>query len=261
MKPKTIIPTMLLFLLFLPPLCISFCAQGLESQPTPHNINVTTTPNYTTTINPNFYTNTTSTINAVGMHVRDIGLQIMEKAQQTFTKDNYNSARKLLQSFLWHYRYTIVTATLVTAYISTSMVLMRDYYYLTNTAPWSHWKSDCTFEMLCTLSHHELEQELIRAIGEHHVNKKNPTDLSHPLITFIETIENEIKTCKRYLHMTHIIKQVRLSTIAPTNDRKITEVKTYLERVLFIKHIFLSWLAERNLATKSRKGMSIQWPL
>ncbi len=251
----------ILFFIALSPLHITPSTQSSGAQPIPHNINVTTTPNYTTNISPTINTTTTSTIHAVGMQMRDIGLHIMEKAQQTFTKDNYNSAKELLQNLIWHYRYNIVVGTGLTAYGTTSLLLSSDYHYLTHATRWSRWKSDYNFEMLCSVSPHELEQELIRAIGEHHVNKKNPTDLSHPLITFIETIEHEIKTCKRYLSIAQTIKRLHLSTIFPTNDTKIAAVAACLERALFIKHIFLSWLTERNLITTSRKKVSVQWPL
>lgn len=210
-------------------------------------------PVYNTEINPQFITNTTSTINAIGMQVRDIGLQIIEKTQKTFNKDNYNNAKDLLQSLLWQYRYNIAATTALGAYSSISLLLISDYHYLTNTTRWSHWKDNYTFEALCGISHHDLEQELIRAIGEHHVNKKNPTDLSHPLITFIETIEQEIKTCKRYLSIAKTIQQLHLSTIFPTNDVKIETINKSLDRALFVRHIFLSWLTERNLTTKSLK--------
>jgi hypothetical protein len=205
-------------------------------------------PIHNTTISPQFIT--TSTINAIGVQMKDVAFTILQKAQETFTKDNYNSAKNSLKTLLWEYRYNIAAGALLTAYSGTNMILLHDYHYLTDAQRWSCWKCDCTFEALCNIPHYELEQELIRAIGEHHVNKKNPTDLSHPLITFIETIEHEIKTCKRYLSIVTTIKQLHLSKIFPINDAKEAHVHSCLERTLFIRHIFLSWLTERNLTRK-----------
>jgi hypothetical protein len=228
----------------------SLCA---HQTPTPHSINIQSNPIHTTTISPNFYN--TATIN-----IRDISLQIMEKAQETFTKGNYNIVKNSIKNLIWEYRYNIATGGIIGAYSTANIVLLNDYYYLANTTRWSHWKPYASFELLCTMPQYELTQELIRAIGETHVNKKNPTDLSHPLITFIESIEREIKTCKRYLNFAKTIKQLHLMKIFPINDNKITEINTCLERALFIKHIFLSWLAERNLTTKSLRSMSSWWP-
>lgn len=211
-------------------------------------------PTFNTEIKPQFITNTTSTINAVGVHVRDITLKIIEKAQKAFTAKNYHHAKDYVQQLIWDYRYKIAAGTIVGVYSATNIILLTDYYYLKNGQCWSHWKSDCSFEYLCSLSQTELALELVRAIGEHHYNKKNPNDASHPLITFITAIETEIKTCKRYLAITKAIKQLRVMAIFPINDAKISEIRASLERCLFIKHIFLSWLAERNLITKALKN-------
>lgn len=210
-------------------------------------------PIYNTEINPQFITTTTSIINAVGMQVRDIMLYGMDKAQKTFTKDNYESAKKIIKQLMWDYRYKISACTVLGIYGIISLLLLADYHYLNNSARWSRWKSDYSFAHLCEMPQTELTQELLCAIGEYHFNKKNPTDLSHPLITFIATIEVEIKTCKRYLRIAKIIKRLHLSTLLPTDDCKIDTVTQFHQRALFIKHIFLSWLAERNLATKAIK--------
>lgn len=251
-------------------LLLPFCTYP-EQNKTPYTVNISpvsspinnpiTSPTYNTEINPQFITNTTSTINAVGMQVRDIALHIMEKAQQTFTPENYNTAKIAIKELIWNYRYTIATGTILGAYSGTGILLLTDYNYLTDSARWSYWKSDYTFEALCAIPHNALEQELLRAIGERNYNKTNPTDFSHPLITFIATIEAEIKICKRYLAITQYIKQLHLMTILPTNENKIEQISRHLERSLFIKHIFLSWLAERNITTKSLKKNSIRLSL
>ena len=156
--------------------------------------NINANPVYNTEINPQFITNTTSTINAIGMQVRDIALHMIEKAEKTFTRKNYNGAKEIIKGLIWDYRYNIAARTLFGAYSTASILLLADYHYLNNNTHWAHWKADYNFEALCALSHNELAQELLRAIGQHHYNKKNPTDLSHPLITFIETIEKRISS-------------------------------------------------------------------
>ena len=224
------------------------------------NPTFTNNPIHNTTISPQFITNTTSTINAVGVQIRDIAMTVTQKLQETFTKDNYDAAKNCISNLLWQYRYKLAAGTVLTAYSSTNILLLHDYYYLKDIERWSHWKSDCTFELLCAIPHAELTQQLIRSIGECHYNKKNPNDASHPLITFIATIEKEINMCKRYLMIANTIKKLHATKIFPTNDTKISEINACLERALFIKHIFLSWLTERNLRSKTRKKVSIQWP-
>ena len=218
-----------------------------------NNSNPACNPTFNTEINPQFITNTNSTINAIGTQMRDITLRIVEKAQETFSKKNCAHAQETIKNLLWHNRYTIATGTIAGIYSATAILLWSDYNYLTTTPCWSRWKSNSTLEDLYAIPHKELEQELLRSIGQRNYNKTDPTDFSHPLITFIATIETEIKICKRYLAIAKATKRFRLITILPTNKTKIKHVRTCLARCLFIKHIFLSWLAERNLTTKSIK--------
>ncbi len=252
--------TKLLSILLLPP----FFTYAETPNPTGHNPNfinspninpnITSAPIYNTEIKPQFITNTTSTINAVGVQMRDVALKIMEQAQKTFTPENYHQTSNYIKQLIWNYRYNIVAGTIVGIYSTAHILLLTDYYYLKDNARWAHWKSHCTFKQLCEIPHTELTQELIRAIGEHHYNKKNPNDSAHPLITFIATIEAEINICKRYLAIAKAIKQLHLMAIFPTNDAKISQIGSYLERCLFVRHIFLSWLTERNLITKALKN-------
>ena len=258
---------MRIFILSLTLLSTHICAtQTPNNNPTFHNNNnPTISPSFApvTTISPQFI-NTTSIINEVSAQIKDITVTLIQKAQETFNKDNYNTAKNLLKTLLWEYRYNIAAGTLLTGYSGTNVVLLHDYHYLKDTQRWSCWKQDCTFELLCAIPHAELTQELIRSIGESHYNKKNPNDASHPLITFIATIEKEIKICKRYLKIADIIKKLHLIKFFPINDAKINEVNKFLERCLFIRHLFLSWLTERNLINKSRKKVSsafIKMPL
>lgn len=241
------------FLLLLTLLSAHMCAQQTPSTSIITNPTFNNNPPITTTISPQFITNTTSTINAVGVQMKDVALTILQKAQETFTKENYNSAKSALKTLLWEYRYKIAAGTIIGAYSGTNILLLHDYYYLKDAQRWACWKSDCNFELLCAIPHTDLTQELIRSIGEYHYNKKNPNDATHPLITFIATIEREIKTCKRYLHIAKTIQQLHLTKIFPINDSKMSEVNQFLEKCLFIRHLFLSWLTERTLMTKGRR--------
>lgn len=206
-------------------------------------------PTFNTEINPHFVTNTTSTIHAIGIKCGDISVLIMQKIRDIATKDNYDCLKTMIKHFLWQNRYTIIAGTLLGSYTTTSLLLIADYYTVTTRLFWGHWKEQCTFEDLCLISQKELAKELMLAIGQHHYNKDNPTDLAYPLIAFIKDIDKEIDILKRYIMSTKIIKQLKIMPIFPTNDNKINRAIRLLERTLFIKHIFLSWLADYNLTS------------
>lgn len=210
-------------------------------------------PIFNTEINPKIITHTHSVINAIGVKISDITFIISEKIRETVTAKNYEILKQCIKQILWENRYKIVGGTLLGSYSATSLLLMTDYHALNYTLFWTRWKQDYTFEKLCAIPQKELARELMLAIGQHHYNNTNPTDLAYPLITFIKDIDMEIKTIKRYITTTKIIKNLYLMPLFPTNEKKLNRATKMLERALFIKHIFLSWLADYNLASAEKQ--------
>src|SRR5437870_4205062 len=122
-----------LSLLLLPPFFAH--AQTPDNSPTfinspTTNPTITNNPTYTIHNSPHYNTNTTSTINAVGIQMRDFTLKMIEKMQETFSKGNRYYAKHYLQQLIWEYRYKIAATTLLTTYGATTLLLLTDYYYL-----------------------------------------------------------------------------------------------------------------------------------
>jgi len=220
-------------------------------------------PVFNTNINPHVEVHTKSTIDAIGVKIGDI-LVVIKQAittnittvtniiTTTITKENYDHLKQTIANILWQNRYKIAGGALATSYSAMSLLLIADYHQLNNFMFWAQWKHTSTFEDLCAIPQKELARELMLAIGEHHFNKNNPTDLAYPLITFIKDIEWEIETIKRYITTTRILKQLYLMPLFPTNEKKVNRATKMLERALFIKHIFLSWLADYNLTSTEK---------
>ena len=202
------------------------------------------------TFNPSLDFKPTSTINVVGMKIHDITITAYEKFKKKVTTENYELLKKLVKKMLWERRYAIAGGSLLGSYSSISLLLLADYNYLQNNSLWARWKSYCSFADLCAIPEKELEKELIHTIAKRNCNKKNPTDMIHPLISFINTIDTEIYRINRYISTASAIKKCHLIKFFPTNDTKIANTQQLLERAHFIKHIFLSWLAEYNLTSK-----------
>jgi hypothetical protein len=209
-------------------------------------------PTISPTFSPQFITTTTSTIHAIGIKVGDIVILISQTMKEIVTKDNWNLLKDLIKQLIWQYRYKIAGGTAIGSYSAMSILLIADYHQLDNNMIWPRWKHKLTFEDLCAIPQKELAKELMLAIGQHHYNKTNPTDLAYPLIAFIKEIDWEIDTIKRYIKTTKIIKSLSLMKLFPTNERKLNQATKMLERVLFIKHIFLSWLADYNLTSAEK---------
>ncbi|HLC06562.1 MAG TPA: hypothetical protein VJJ26_00095 [Candidatus Babeliales bacterium] len=243
------IRTFFFSLLLLPPLFTH--AQEKEPQRCTINNTPVSSPVYNVEISPIITTTATATIHAIGVKIRDIMVLISQTAKEAVTKKNFDLLKDLIKQLIWQNRYKITGSTLVGSYSATSLLLIADYNQL-DTMFWAHWKHQSTFEDLCAIPQKELTKELMLAIGQHHYNKTNPTDLAYPLVTFIKAIDWEVNTIKRYITTTKIIKHLHLIPIFPTNDNKINQATKMLARALFIKHIFLSWLADYNLTSTQK---------
>jgi len=218
-----------------------------------YNNNPNMAPHYNIENKPQFITYISSLSYSVGMKIRDITIELMDQVNKNATPENYTLIKKLIKEMIWYYRYTIAGSTFIGSYSTTSALLLTDYHYFNNDTAWSRWKQEYTFEDLCAISQKDLARELLLTIGQRYYNEKNPTDLAHPLIAFLNDINAEIKIIKRYISIANMVKRLHLIKIFPTNDAKIGYAHKRLERILFIKHIFLSWLSEYNL-TNSYKN-------
>lgn len=160
---------------------------------------------------------------------------------------DYKKICKLLKNWLWEKKYTIGLYSTGSLYgLFSSYLFLEYFFYSTNKNLWAHWKSDCTFEQLCEIEQKALARELILSIQMHNLDLKNPTNFAQPLITFIYSIDCEIKRIKRYIAIAQTLYHSPLGVIFPTNEKKINYARILLERTQFVRHIFLSWLAEYN---------------
>lgn len=258
----------------------SFCAttHHLHATQTPQNhpyLNFSPVANPTFNNTPNYYnyntnnnTNTNnSTINAtitctsmsfsyaLALALRDYMLPWFDTAKNTFNKTNYKLLTSLIHTFLWDHRYSITGGMLLGSYITTSLLLLSDYNFFCCKERWCQWKCSYNFEELCALPQQQLTKALLITINKRHCNKHKPTDMNHPLITFISDINNEIYRINRYIKITLTQKTLRLIKFFPTNETKIKRAEQLLTRAHFIKHLFLSWLAEYNMTSSHASAL------
>ena len=250
---------LLVSLALVSPLClhaqeIKVVPQTINNQPynTTNNPTLTASPVIKIKNDPRYTNNNMAIIRAIGVKISDIYILVSQAVSDTVTKKNYELLKELIKDLLWQNRYKIAGGAAIGSYSVTSLLLVVDYHQMNNSMFWAYWKHKLTFEDLCAISQKELAKELMLAIGEHHYNKDNPTDLAYPLIAFIKDIDWEIDTIKRYIKTTKILKTLYLMPLFPTNEKKITRATKMLERALFIKHIFLSWLADYNLTSTEK---------
>lgn len=186
----------------------------------------------------------------------------IESATKVSVEWIYNKTKKLqetkdqiqkdLQNFLWEKRYHLTGLTVLAGYSWINYQLIMRYFFIKDPSLWSNWKINYSFENLCAIPQKTLANELILSICTH-VNPKNPTDTTYSLITFINTIDNEIKIITDYITMGKKIKKMKLIKLFSINDQKIAYAEQLLQRAHFIRHIFLSWLSEFNLGHIAKK--------
>lgn len=190
--------------------------------------------------NPIFHNNNNN------FYVLTISTENITKYCTNLIHDTMSTDNQSIKNLLWEKRYTIGATTFACCYGAASYLLLADYYYITGKGCWSQWKSDCSFEQLCALSQQDLSKELLFTIGQRTFNHQKPANTLHPLMSFINDINDEIIKIERYIKTAKTIKQWGLMRIFPTNDNKIGHAEKLFERAHFIKHIFLSWFATHS---------------
>ncbi len=253
--------------MFLPLMITIICAMISENmyssqQPLPPYLSFSPTANPTyhydpeiintinPTISPTITCTATSLSYAVAMALRDYIAPTIHKLYTAVTHENYALLKTMIHHYLWKYRYIIAGNTLLGSYATTSIMLISDYYFMHDTQRWANWKHNLTFEELCAQPNQQLTKELILTINERHCNNQNPTDINHPLIAFINDINNEIYRINRYITIASFQKTMYLIKFFPTNETKIKNAEKLLTRTHFIRHLFLSWLTEYNMTGK-----------
>ena len=244
-KAKT---TILLFsLLFITPL---FIQAEKEITPLPQQ---TINNNNNSSANPIIYNNNGPIFYIIKISYKYITKYCTKWLEDHLPNIDRGRMQELTKNFLYEKRYKIGAGLLACCHCSISALLVADHYFMTSNTLWAQWKSEYSFAQLCESSQQDLGRELILAIGQRNFNQINPTDAVHPLISFISSINMEIKRIERYITTAKAIKRCGLMRIFPTNDNKIGHAEKLFERAHFIKHIFLSWLAEHNFTKKQAK--------
>ena len=79
---------------------------------------------------------------------------------------------------------------------------IRQYQNIfSNSSSWSSWKPLIDTDQLITLPHEDIYQELIVDIQKRYTAQQNRAEFSAPLTLFIEEINKEIYSIKRYIFL------------------------------------------------------------
>jgi hypothetical protein len=152
--------------------------------------------------------------------------------------------RSRTSSLIYDKRYLIGTAVIAGCYIYACHYLVSANKYLEQTDTWSSWRLDTSVDLLITIPQNELAKELVLEIQRRYSSTQNPTDFISPLITFIQTIDTEINTLKRYMQIYQWATKLCLHNLLPFNQKLFNNLGEKYRRNIYLKNIFLSWAAD-----------------
>ena len=82
---------------------------------------------------------------------------------------------------------------------------------------------------------------------------QNPTDFISPLISFVQTIDKEINTLKKFIDAYWLITKLHTEKLLPVNIKQFATLNERYKKLLYLKNVFLSWAAEYKVNHNKNK--------
>ena len=156
-------------------------------------------------------------------------------------------------SFIFRQRYFIGASLLLGGYIYVCSYIVQANKYLERPDTWNSWRADMPFDLLVTIPQHELAKDLILEIQRKYSNTQNPTDFISPLISFVQTIDKEINTLKKFIDAYWLITKLHVEKLLPVNIKQFATLNERYKKLLYLKNVFLSWAAEYKVNHNKNK--------
>jgi hypothetical protein len=151
-------------------------------------------------------------------------------------------------AFLDAHKYKLLMASLAATYAAMYYQLLKDKHFIYKKDTWAAWKQNLSFDQLCELPSQELEKTLLHEIQIRYLDSQNPTNFISPLVSFVNSAQEEQHRIKRYLTYADWLKKFYLSKFFPLDQQTYLLAQDRLNRLAFVKHIFSSWAASFNMS-------------
>ncbi len=209
-----------------------------------------TTTNTINAENTSANTNSNRNTNSTRTNIHVATEQILHMLKQTYAHARAIDPRKQARSMakkLSNYTVEIIAGSVTGVYLTICWMLVSTNHYLKRPDLWSKWKKQATLEQLFEISQQELAKDLIRDIQCKYMNLDNPTDIIMPLVRFVQAVDNEMNSIKRYISLATNLDQLHVLVIFPATKKTIKRAKKQLKRLQFVKHVFASWAVEYSM--------------
>lgn len=147
------------------------------------------------------------------------------------------------QNFFSHYKWYLLTGTVLASYLALSYFIMAGNSYLGNNELWSSWHQELPLDQLLGISQEQLCQELLQEIHRRYTSSSSISSMLAPLTLFLSAIEKEEEQLKWYQSFYSWISYLKITKILPFNKIRFAKVTERLQRIAYFKNIFNSWIA------------------
>lgn len=183
---------------------------------------------------------------AVTQIAKNTANQVFTSTIQT-AQDAYHGAKDFTSAFVHEYKWRIVGITIASCYgyLAYTSICLRLYF--NQQERWFNWNEHLTLEALCASSQKELGIELVKEIQRRYTSMNAPTDFVTPLITFLQSIDQEQQQLELYLRLGPWIERLRLCTLTGYNTQLAKKCDMWRRRVAYLRATFMRWMADYKL--------------
>jgi len=150
------------------------------------------------------------------------------------------------KTFWQKYKRKIIVYSLLGAYSTTLVTLIKGKAYLKNKNLWSSWPYGIDFETLLKIPQKELFRQIMQEINTKYPTKNNTENFVTPLSQFLHEIEKEKEYFIFYLQLYDFLQKFYLIKLFPISKTEFKKITNKIRRLDYLKNLLLSWSTERH---------------
>jgi hypothetical protein len=149
-----------------------------------------------------------------------------------------------LKEWASHNKLKITAYSLVSLYSYITYRLFTLKYSLIQADNWSLWNNTLSYDELCSLPQVNLGEMLIKEAQQRYTLIDDPENFITPIVTFLQTVEQEKKLLTNYISLCGWITTARLGKIFWFDEALTHACEERLKRLAYIRAVFVNWITE-----------------
>lgn len=209
------------------------------------NVSPTISPNISPTISPiiNIFIGITQEVATnIQTYVSNKFKMLQEAAQNAY--ENTSASVSALQQWASNNKLKLAFYTTASLYSYITYKLFILKYHLIQTDNWSLWNNGLSLDELMSIPQNKLGEILVKEAQQRYTLIDDPENFITPIITFLQTVEQEKKMLEGYVALCSWITTVKLSKLFWFDENLFFLCRERLKRLAYIRAVFVNWITE-----------------